>query len=104
MEELGQGGRSREATAGSASTRWSDRPRGTCSSPSTPPRDSMRSSASSTGIAAVLSLAPRFAGGARERLGGLAKDGLVPGKKAAAAQDGQGGESRGGEEFPDAPA
>src|SRR4029450_5890828 len=95
MEELGQGGRSREATAGSASTRWSDRPRGTCSSPSTPTRDRMRSSASSTGITAVLYLAPRFAGGARERLGGLAKDGLVPGKKAAGGQEETGRETRG---------
>src|SRR4029450_6348458 len=101
MEELGQGGRSREATAGSASTRWSDRPRGTCSSPSTPTRDKMRSSASSTGITAVLYLASRFAGGAREGVGGVAKDVLVQGEEAAAAQDEQGEEARGDEDLAD---
>src|SRR5215471_8824173 len=63
MEELGHGGRSRLATADSASTRCRARPSGTCSSPSTPMRERMRSSASSTEITTVLySLPPEAKG------------------------------------------
>src|SRR5262250_2999830 len=63
MEELGQGGRSRPATADSASTRCRARPSGTCSSPSTPMRERMRSSASSTEITTVLYPLPLAAKG-----------------------------------------
>src|SRR6266545_5651000 len=101
MEELGHGGRSREETAGSARTRWSARATGTCSSPSTPTRERMRSSASSTGITAVLYLAPRTGRARAKPLCGLAQGGLVPGEEATTAQDEQGEKAGGDEDLAD---
>src|SRR5438093_2685881 len=101
MEELGHGGRSRAETAGSARTRCRARARGTCSSPSTPTRERMRSSASSTGITAVLYLAPRSGGARAQSLPGLAEERLVLGEEAPAAQHEQSEEAGGDQDFLD---
>src|SRR5215467_8955314 len=112
MEELGHGGRSRPATADSASTRCRARPSGTCSSPSTPMRERMRSSASSTEITTVLYPLPPAAGGARRLVSAtgrgaagssarLAEERLVLGEEALPAQDEEGEEVGGDQHLPD---
>src|SRR5882672_848043 len=101
MEEFGQGGRSRLETADSASTRWSARASGTCSSPSTPTRERIRSSASSTEITAVLYPAPPPRRARERPLAGLAEERLVPGQEAPAAQDEEREEAGGDEDLTD---
>src|SRR5215813_10257853 len=100
MEEFGHGGRSRFATAGSASTRWRAQPSGTCSSPSTPMREGMRSSASSTEITRVLYPFPPAAGGDGSSAG-LTQEGLVLGEEALTAQGEEREEAGGDQNLPD---
>src|SRR5262249_31842942 len=102
MEEFGHGGRSRCATAGSASTRWRAQPSGTCSSPSTPMRERMRSSASSTEITRVLYPFPPAAGGDGSSAG-LTQEGLVLGEEALTAQGEEREEAGGGQKLPGPP-
>src|SRR5262252_2651111 len=97
MDEFGHGGRSRFATAGSASTRWRARPSGTCSSPSTPMRERMRSSASSTEITPVLYPLPPKTGGGGGSSARLTQERLVLGEEALTAQ-GEEGEEAGGDQ------
>src|SRR5215475_14439658 len=97
MEEFGHGGRSRFATAGSASTRWRARLSGTCSSPSTPMRERMRSSASSTEITPVLYPLPPKTGGGGGSSARLTQEVLVLGEEALTAQ-GEEGEEAGGDQ------
>src|SRR5436309_7811005 len=61
----------------------------------------MRSSASSTGITAVLYLAPRSGGARAQSLPGLAEERLVLGEEAPAAQHEQSKEAGGDQDFLD---
>src|SRR5499427_4074818 len=101
MDEFGHGGRSRFATAGSASTRWRARPSGTCSSPSTPMRERMRSSASSTEITSVLYPLPPAAGGRGGSSARLTQERLVLGEEPLPAQREEGEEAGGDQDLPD---
>src|SRR5262252_1106955 len=100
MEEFGHGGRSRFATTGSASARWRARASGTCSSPSTPMRERMRSSASSTEITRVLYPLPPAAGGDGSSAG-LTQERLVLGEEALPAQGEEREEAGGDQNLPD---
>src|SRR5215510_13935688 len=95
MDEFGQGGISRSATTGSASTRSSASSRATRSSPSVPTRERMRSSASSTVITP-----PLYRGAAgRAGLAPLVEAAPVPSHHAIAAQDEESEEARGDEDL-----
>src|SRR6185436_7273240 len=97
MDELGQGGTSRSATTGSASTRSSASIRATRSSPRTAMRERMRSRASSTGITP-----PFYPGGGRgTRSAALIEPGAVPLQEAIAAQDEEREEAGGDEQLGD---
>src|SRR4029453_10964724 len=95
MDEFDQGGMSRSATTGSASTRSSASSRATRSSPSTAMRERMRSSASSTEIT------PPFypGGGAGPRSATLVEPGAVAQQEAIAAEGEQREEAGGDEEL-----